>query len=112
MDTNNRKNTLKAFFVGVTTTIITFLLIGDVEVDTDFQFGEKNDKENHYITISIEKYIDVDNKDSLSIEAIGRGAVTMKDIEHELERVFIEKNIDASSGVNVKITLDSDNYFE
>ena len=112
MDTNNRKNTLKAFFVGIVTTIMTFLLIGDIEIDTDFQFGEKNDEGIQYITISIEKYINANNKDSLSIEAIGRGSVTMKDIERELEKVFVEKNIDAASGVNVNITLDADDYFE
>ena len=112
MDTKNRKNTIKAFFIGIATTIITLLLIGDVEIDTDFQFGEKNNEASQHITISIEKYINANSKDSLSIEAIGRGSVTMEDIERELERVFVEKNIDATSGVNVNITLDADNYFE
>ena len=46
------------------------------------------------------------------INAIGRGSVTKKDIEKELEKVFAEKNIDASSGIEVNITLDEEINFE
>ena len=48
----------------------------------------------------------------IHVNAIGRGLVTIKDIEKELEKVFVEKNIDASSGIEVNITLDEENNFE
>ena len=46
------------------------------------------------------------------INAIGKGSVTLKDIEKELEKVFAEKNIDASSGIEVNITFDEEIYFD
>ena len=46
------------------------------------------------------------------MNAKGRGSVTMKDIEDELEKLFAEKNIDASSGIEVNITLDEEINFE
>ena len=36
----------------------------------------------------------------------------MEDIENELSKVFSEQNIDASSGVEVNITLDDEIDFE
>ena len=36
----------------------------------------------------------------------------MKDIENELEKVFTENNIDASSGIEVNITLDEEIDFK
>ena len=47
----------------------------------------------------------------INVSAIGKGSVTIKDIEKELENVFAEKNIDASSGIKVNITLDDENSF-
>ena len=35
------KNISIGFFIGVICTVITFLLIGDVEIETDLQFGDK-----------------------------------------------------------------------
>jgi len=36
----------------------------------------------------------------------------LEDIENELEKLFAKKNIDASSGVEVNITLDDEINFE
>ena len=47
----------------------------------------------------------------INVSAIGSGSVTKKDIEKELEKVFAEKNIDASSGIEVNITLDDEINF-
>ena len=107
------KNILIGVVIGIISTTSIFLLIGDVDIQTDFQFGEKSNQDNKDIRISIEKNIDENDKEILSVNATGRGSVTMKDIEDELEKLFAEKNIDISSGkVEVNITLDEENNFE
>ena len=104
------KNVLLGFIIGIISTTSIFLLIGDVDIQTEFQFGEKSDIDNKDIRISIEKNIDENNQEMIIVDATGKGSVTMKDIENELERVFIKQNIDASSGVEVSITLDDPSY--
>jgi hypothetical protein len=46
------------------------------------------------------------------VNAMGKGSVTMEDIENELSKVFTQQNIDASSGIEVNITLDNEINFE
>jgi len=104
------KNVLLGFIIGIISTTSIFLLIGDVDIQTEFQFGEKSDIDNKDIRISIERNIDENNQEMIIVDATGKGSVTMKDIENELERVFIKQNIDASSGVEVSITLDDPSY--
>ena len=106
------KNILIGVVIGVFGTISIFFLIGDVDIQTDFQFGEKLDQDDKDIKISIEKSIDENNQEIIIVDAIGKGSVTMEDIENELERVFAEQNIDASAGIEVKITLDECINFE
>ena len=107
------KNILVGITIGIISTISVFFLIGDIDIQTDFQFGEKSNQDNKDIRISIEKNIDENDREILSVNATGRGSVTMKDIEDELKKLFAEKNIDISSGkVEVNITLDEENNFE
>ena len=107
------KNILVGVTIGIISTTSVFFLIGDIDIQTDFQFGEKSNQDNKDIRISIEKNIDENDKEILSVNATGRGSVTIKDIEDELEKLFAEKNIDISSGkVEVNITLDEENNFE
>ena len=108
----NLKNILLGVIIGTIGTISVFLLIGDVDIQTDFQFGEKLDQDDKDIKISIEKSIDENNQEIIIVDAIGKGSVTMEDIENELERIFTEQNIDASSGIEVNITLDEEINFE
>ena len=105
------KNILLGVVIGTIGTASVFLLIGDVDIQTDFQFGEKLDEDDKDIRISIEKNIDENNQEIIIVDAIGKGSVTMEDIENELERVFVKQNIDASSGVEVSITLDDPSYW-
>jgi len=102
------KNILIGVIIGIISTTFVFLLIGNIDIQTDFQFGEKLDVDNKDIRISIEKYIDENNQEVLLVDAVGKGTVTMKDIENKLEKVFTENNIDASSGIEVNITLDEE----
>ena len=106
------KNILIGIIIGIISTTSIFLLIGDVDIQTDFQFGEKSDTDNKDIRISIEKNIDENNQEIIIVDAIGRGSVTMEDIENELFKVFTKQNIDASSGVEVNITLDDESNFK
>jgi len=105
------KNISIGFFIGVICTIITFLLIGDVEIETDLQFGDKTT--NKDISIIIEKEVIQDGEEIIIINARGSGDVTMTDIETELERLYSEKNINITSeGIEVNITLDEEIDFE
>ena len=106
------KNILLGVLIGTIGTISIFLLIGDVNIQTDFQFGEKLNQNDKDIRISIKESIDENNQEIIIVDAIGKGSVTMEDIENELERVFTEQNIDASSGIEVNITLDEEINFK
>ena len=105
------KNILIGVVIGIISTTSVFFLIGDVEIETEIQLGEKANQDNKDIQITIEKNIDENGEEVINVSAIGKGSVTIKDIEKELEKVFAEKNIDASSGIEVNITLDHENSF-
>ena len=105
------KNILIGVVIGIISTTSVFFLIGDVEIETEIQLGEKANQDNKNIQITIERTIDKNGEEVINVSAIGKGSVTIKDIEKELEKVFAEKNIDASSGIEVNITLDDENSF-
>ena len=105
------KNILIGVVIGIISTTSVFFLIGDVEIETEIQLGEKANQDNKDIQINIEKTIDENGEEVINVSAIGRGSVTKKDIEKELFKVFAEKNIDASSGFEVNITLDDEINF-
>ena len=105
------KNILIGVVIGIISTTSVFFLIGDVEIETEIQLGEKATQDNKDIQINIERTIDKNGEEVINVSAIGKGSVTIKDIEKELEKVFAEKNIDASSGIEVNITLDDENSF-
>ena len=105
------KNILIGVVIGIISTTSVFFLIGDVEIETEIQLGEKANQDNKDIQITIEKIIDENGEEVINVSAIGKGSVTIKDIEKELEKVFAEKNIDASSGIEVNITFDDENSF-
>ena len=105
------KNILIGVVIGIISTTSVFFLIGDVEIETEIQLGEKANQANKDIQITIERTIDENGEEVINVSAIGSGSVTKKDIEKELEKVFAEKNIDASSGIEVNITLDEEINF-
>ena len=86
------KNILVGIVIGMIGTISIFLLVGDVDIQTDFQFGEKLDQDDMDISISIEKNIE-NGEDIVNIVATGRGSVTREDIEKELEKNAKRKNL-------------------
>ena len=105
------KNIFIGVVIGIISTTSVFFLIGDVEIETEIQLGEQANQDNKDLQINIEKTIDENGEEVINVSAIGRGSVTKKDIEKELEKVFAKKNIDASSGIEVIITLDEESNF-
>ena len=103
------KNILIGIIIGIISTVCLILLIGDVDIQTDFQFGERLNKD---ISIIIEKNIDTNGKEDIIINAIGKGSANQEDIENELAKIFIQHNMDASSGIKVNITLDNESDFK
>ena len=112
MNRFNLKSILIGALIGIISTVLVFFLIGDINMETEIQLGEKSNQIDKVIQINIEKNINESGEEVIHINAIGRGFVTKKDIEKELEKVFVEKNIDASSGIEVNITLDEEINFE
>ena len=102
----NYKNIFLGIIIGVIGTCGVFFIVGDVNVETEIQIGEKLDDDNKNIDISIEKTVDDNGKEIINILANGSGSVTKEEIEQELERLYIEKDIDISSGdVDIKINI-------
>ena len=99
------KSILVGVVIGMVGTTSVFLLVGDVDIQTDFQFREKLDKDDMDIRISIEKNIE-NGEEIIYIVATGHGSVTKEDIEKELEKLYAEKAIDISSAnVNIEINI-------
>ena len=98
---SNYKNIFLGIIIGVIGTCGVFFIVGDVNVETEIQIGEKLDKDNKDIDIRIEKTIDGD-EEITSVIATGSGSVTEDDLDKELERLFSGHNIDKYS-TNVKI---------
>ncbi len=102
----NYKNIFLGIIIGVIGTCGVFFIVGDVNVETEIQIGEKLDDDNKNIDISIEKTVDDNGKEIINILANGSGSVTKEEIEQELERLYVEKDIDISSGdVDIKINI-------
>ena len=102
----NYKNIFLGIIIGVIGTCGVFFIVGDVNVETEIQIGEKLDDDKKNIDISIEKTVDDNGKEIINILANGSGSVTKEEIEQELERLYVEKDIDISSGnVDIKINI-------
>ena len=102
----NYKNIFLGIIIGVIGTCGVFFIVGDVNVETEIQIGEKLDDDNKNIDISIEKTVDDNGKEIINILANGSGSVTKEEIEQKLERLYIEKDIDILSGnVDIKINI-------
>ena len=102
----NYKNIFLGIIIGVIGTCGVFFIVGDINVETEIQIGEKLDDDNKNIDISIEKTVDDNGKEIINILANGSGSVTKEEIEQELERLYVEKDIDISSGdVDIKINI-------
>ena len=98
------KNILIGVMIGIIGTTSVFLIVGEIDIQTDVQFGERLDKDDKDIKIKIEKIIDDNGKESINIEATGNGSVTKEDIEAELEKLYEDIDI-SSENVNIEIII-------
>ena len=100
------KNILLGVVIGTICTTSVFLLIGDVDIQTDFQFGEKLDQDDKDVRISIEKNINENGEEIVNVIATGSSSVTEEDIEAELEKLYADEDMDISSeNLNIEIII-------
>ena len=95
------KSIFLGIIIGVIATSGVFIIVGDVNVETEIQIGEKLDKDNKDIDIRIERTIDGD-EEITTVIATGSGSVTEDDLDKEIDRLLSEHNKDKSAA-NVKI---------
>ena len=102
------KNISIGVVIGIISTTSIFFLIGDIDIETEIQLGEKANQENKNISISIEKNIDDNGEEIVNVVADASGNVTKEEIENQLSKLYAEKNIDISSAnINVEINLNN-----
>ena len=96
----------KNILLGVLIGIVGMMLIGDVAIQTEVQFGEELDQDDKDIRISIEKNIDENGKEIINVIATGSGSVTQKDIQNELEKIYSNQGIDISTeNINIEMKI-------
>jgi len=102
------KNISIGVVIGIISTTSVFFLIGDIDIETEIQLGEKANQENKNISISIEKNTDDNGEEIVNVVADASGNVTKEEIENQLSKLYAEKNIDISSAnINVEINLNN-----
>ena len=85
---------IKNILIGVVIGVFGTMFIGDVDIQTEIQLGEKLDQDNKDIRIRIESNIDEDGREMINVSAIGRGSVTEEDIKAELGKLYLDKDIE------------------
>tara|TARA_B100001750_G_C15040651_1_gene366450 strand:+ start:103 stop:414 length:312 start_codon:yes stop_codon:yes gene_type:complete len=96
----------KNILLGVLIGIVGMMLIGDVDIQTEVQIGEKLDQADKDIRISIEKNIDENGKEIINVIASGNGSVTQQDVHNELEKIYSTQGIDISTeNVNIEMKI-------
>ena len=99
----------KSFLLGISAGIIgvlTFILIiGDVETEFSFSTGDKKQDKN--IEVSIERIIE-NGEDLTNVVIKGKGDVSLKELEEELERMLEKQGIDKDkTKLNVEMKIES-----
>ena len=84
------KHILLGIILGVFCTTIVFFLIGDVEIETEFKFGEKSTQEDEKVKVNIEK--EISYVDTIKVEDIKALSIDGKEIiSIETETITKEK---------------------
>ena len=100
------KHILLGIIFGVFCTIIVFFLIGDVEIETEFKFGEKSTQEDEKVKVNIEK--EISYVDTIKVEDIKALSINGKEIiSIETETITREKLIELLKvkGTSTEITF-------
>ena len=84
------KHILLGIILGVFCTTIVFFLIGDIEIETEFKFGEKSTQEDEKVKVNIEK--EISYVDTIKVEDIKALSIDGKEIiSIETETITKEK---------------------
>ena len=99
----------KSFLLGISAGIIgvlTFILIiGDVETEFSFSTGDKKQDKN--IEVSIERIIE-NGEDLTNVVIKGKGDVTRKELEEELDRMLEKQGINKEkTKLNIEMEIQS-----
>ena len=100
------KSILVGIVIGIFGVTLFFFVIGEAEIKTNMQFGEKVDEDDKDIIIQIKKIIDDSGKEEVRIKATGSGSVAREDMEAELRKIYEDQDIDVSSeNVSIEIII-------
>ena len=99
----------KSFLIGISVGIIGFLafilIIGDVETEFSFSTVDKNQGKN--IEVSIERTIE-NGEDLTNVVIKGKGDVTRKELEEELDRMLQKQCVDKEkTKLNIEMKIQS-----
>ena len=84
------KHILLGITIGIFCTTLVFFLIGDVEIETEFKFGEKSAQESENIKVNIDK--EISYVDTIKVEDIKTLSIDGKEIiSIETETITKEK---------------------
>ena len=72
------KHILLGIILGIFCTTIVFFLIGDIEIETEFKFGEKSTQEDEKVKVNIEK--EISYVDTIKVEDIKTLSIDGKEI--------------------------------
>ena len=103
---NNLQASFFGIIFGVFCTTIVFFLIGDVEIETEFKFGEKSTQEDEKVKVNIEK--EISYIDTIKVEDIKALSINGKEIiSIETETITREKLIELLKvkGTSTEITF-------
>ena len=72
------KHILLGIIIGIFCTTLVFFLIGDVEIETEFKFGEKSAQESENVKVNINK--EISYVDTIKVEDIKALSIDGKEI--------------------------------
>ena len=72
------KHILLGIVIGIFCTTLVFFLIGDVDIETEFKFGEKSAQENENVKVNIDK--EISYIDTIKVEDIKALSIDGKEI--------------------------------
>ena len=91
--------------LGAVSVSVTFLFLGDVK--TDFFLTTEHNKQEKNIEVSIERIIE-NGEDLTNVIVRGKGDITRKELEEELDRMLKKQGIDKEkTKLNIEMEIQS-----
>ena len=99
----DNKSMFLGIAIGLVSVLVILFLVGDVETKFSIKMGEDAQSMNKEIDVRIEKTVE-DGNEITNVTVSGSGSVTKEDLDKELERLFVEHDIDKTDS-NIKIEM-------